>query len=492
METIKSFPAVIIYFNFICAFLQQFFKNKRLANKVLVCISAFSTALSLATVYYVWVEGPYLYDVSIWHAPWGIEFSVGHMEAFVMMVICGIGFLIAWFGMEMVDKEIASFRIDLYNTMFLLLIASMVGIVVAGDMFNMYVFIEITSISACGIIAVKGKRDAVESTVKYLVYSSIASGCILLSIALLYGITGNLNMRYMSYHLQQAMYVYPRHVIVAAGLIVVGFGLKAALFPLHIWLPDAHSSAPTTSSAVLSGLVLKAYIAAMIKVLIGVMGTTFLYLLPFKSILWFLSSAAILIGSILAITQSKIKRVLAYSSIVQVGYIFLGLSLYNNTGFTGAIFHILNHALTKSSLFLAAGCIKHYTGKDKVDQLKGIGYTLPVPMGVFAVAALSMVGLPLTSGFNSKWYIGLGGIEAGKISVLVVIIISSLLNAAYYFPIVISAFFKKPDKSDEPSNPIKLPLNMSLPMIIIAILIIVLGVYPQPVLQFISNAVNVF
>ncbi len=491
METIKNVPVVIIYTNFICAFLQHFFNNKRLASKVLVSTCAFSAVLSLVNVYYVLMEGPYLFDVSIWSAPWGIEFNVGYMEAFVIMVICGVGWLIGWFGIDMMDKEIPYFRIDLYNTLFLLLLASMVGIVATGDMFNMYVFIEITSIAACGIIAVKGKREAVESTVKYLVYSSIASGCILLSIALLYSITGNLNMRYMNYHLQQVMHVYPRHIMVASGLLVVGFMLKAALFPLHIWLPDAHSSAPTTSSAALSGLVLKAYIAAMIKIVIGVMGASIMYILPFNRILWLLSCAAILTGSILAITQSKIKRLLAYSSIVQVGYIFLGLSLYNDTGFTGAIFHILNHALTKSVLFLAAGYIKHQTGKDRIDQFKGIGHILPVPMGAFAVAALSMVGIPLTSGFISKWYIGLGGIEAGSISVLAVIIISSLLNAAYYLPILVYAFFHKPDKSVS-AEPVRVPLNMSLPMVIMAVLIMILGVYPQPVLHFISLAVQGF
>jgi len=492
METIRSFPVVIIYSSFICAFLQPLINNRKMANRILILVNAVTAVLSFATVYYVAVKGPYLFDVSIWRAPWGIEFSIGYLEAFVVSVICGVGFLIAWFGMEIVDKEIAASRINLYNTLFLVLLGSMVGIVATGDMFNMYVFIEIISISACGIIAIKGNREGIEATIKYLVYSSLASGCILLMIALLYGITGNLNMRYMHYHLLQTVQMYPRHVLVSAGLIIVGFGLKAALFPLHIWLPDAHSSAPTTSSAILSALVLKTYIVAMIKIMIGVMGTALIYVLPFKEILWFLASAAILIGSILAIIQDKIKRMLAYSSIVQVGYIFLGLSLYNDTGFTGAVFHILNHALTKTSLFLAAGSIKFYTGKDRVDQLKGIGYRLPVPMGVFAVAALSMTGLPLTSGFNSKWYIGLGGIEAGKIAVLVVVIISSLLNAAYYLPVVVSAFFGKPDKSEHYIKPVRLPLNMSLPMIIIAVLILVLGVFPQPVLQFITNAVNSF
>jgi multicomponent Na+:H+ antiporter subunit D len=492
MEAIKNFPALIIYLFLIGAFVQPLIKNRRASSIVTVLITAVAAFLSLLLVYYVGTEGDFLYDVAQWNAPWGIELSIGSLEAFVIAVICCVGMLVSLYGTGMVHKEITQRNISFYNSIFLALMGSMTGIVATGDIFNMYVFIEITSLTACGIISVKDDSRSIEATVKYLLYSSLASGCILLAIALLYGITGNLNIRYVHYHLSEVVNLYPKNILIAACLVIVGFGVKSAMFPLHFWLPDAHSSAPTTSSAILSGLVLKAYAVGMVKILTGVFGILLISLLPLKAILMYLGSGAVLVGSLLAITQSKIKRMLAYSSVVQMGYIFLALSLFNRTGFTGAIFHILNHALTKTLLFLSAGNIKYYTGKEKIQQLKGIGYKMPVTMIVFAVGALSMVGLPLTSGFNSKWYIGYGAIQAGKIGVLVVIVISSLLNAAYYLPVVVSAFFRKPVVEEEKLDRVTLPWIASVPMYIIAFLIVLLGFYPDPVINFISGAANMF
>ncbi|MBA1333763.1 MAG: Na(+) H(+) antiporter subunit D [Firmicutes bacterium] len=492
METVRNFPVLIIYIFFIGSFIQPLVRNVRISLLLTVAISAVSSAASAAVVYYVRTNGDFLFDVAPWSAPWGIELSIGTLEAFVIAVICSVGTLISIYGIGMVEKEIPARNIKIYNALFLALLGSMTGIAATGDIFNMYVFIEITSITACGIISVKDDKKSIEATVKYLVYSSLASGCILLAIALLYGITGNLNIRYIHHHLTEVMYLYPRNVLLASCLIIVGFGLKAAMFPLHFWLPDAHSSAPTTSSAVLSALVLKAYSVGLIKILTGVFGIVVMSLLPLKTILMYLGSGAVLIGSLLAMTQSRIKRMLAYSSVVQMGYIFLALSLFNRTGFTGALFQILNHALTKTLLFLSAGNIKYYTGKESIEQLKGIGYRMPVTMAVFSVGALSMVGLPMTSGFNSKWYIGYGAIEAGKIGVLIVIVISSLLNAAYYLPVVVSAFFRRPSPGDEIQQPVNLPWFTSVPMIVMAVLIIVLGLYPDPVINFISGAAKIF
>ncbi len=492
METVRSFPAVIIYLFLIGAFIQPLIKSRRISLLLSAIITATAAVLSFLVVLNVRDGGKYLLDVARWEAPLGIELSIGYVEAFSMSVICGVGMLIAIYGMGMIENELPQYNVTLYNTLFLALMGSMTGIVVTGDLFNMYVFIEITSITACGIISVKDDSRSIEATVKYLVYSTLASGCILLAIALLYGITGNLNIRFMHYHLTEGIHLYPKIILLAAGLFIVGFGVKSALFPLHIWLPDAHSSAVTTSSAILSGLVLKAYTVGMIKVLLGVFGMMLLTIFPLSAIFMFLGSGAVLIGSILALTQSKLKRMLAYSSVVQMGYIYLGLSLFNEIGYTGALYHILNHALTKTLLFLSAGNIRYYIGKDRLTQFKGIGHRMPVTMGVFAIGALSMVGVPLTSGFNTKWYIGVGAISSGNTWVLIVLIISSLLNAAYYLPIVVSAFFRKPDTEEQTQSKVRLPWYTSLPMLIIAWLIIILGLYPDPVINFIGSATKIF
>lgn len=492
MEVVKSFPVAIVYLFLMGAFVQPLIRTIRARAVSTVLLTATGFVLSLLTVNYVQLGGTYFYRVSQWPAPWGIEFKIGYMEAFLAAVVCGIGFLIALYGTGMVDKEIRTDSSELYYPLFLVVLSGMAGMVFTGDLFNMYVFIEITSLSACGLIAVKANGESTEATAKYLVYSSLASGCILLAIALLYGITGNLNMRYIHYVLEQYIPHYQKTTLMALCLLVVGFGLKAGLFPLHIWLPDAHSSAITTSSVLLSALVLKAYIVAMVKVFTGLFGVYMLGILPLKPVLMFLGAGSVMFGSLLAVTQTNLKRMLAYSSVVQMGYIFLGLSLFNRTAFTGALFHILNHALAKASLFLACGNIKYHTGIQRVDQMKGLGYSMPLTMGTFTVAAFSMIGIPLTSGFNSKWYLGLGSIESGRIAVLIIIVVSSLLNAAYYLPPVVAAFFHKPDRKEGLHETVRLPWTSVVPMVVLALLILLMGLYPDPVIEYISKVYMVF
>ncbi|RQD73865.1 MAG: monovalent cation/H+ antiporter subunit D family protein [Candidatus Syntrophonatronum acetioxidans] len=439
-------------------------------------------------------EGTISYHLGGWPPPWGIEFVVDYLAIFMMITVGVVSTLILLFATEDVKHELKDKVSGWYYTLYLLLIASLMGLAVTNDFFNMFVFMEIGAISACGIISIKEDRACIEASLKYLILSSVGTGCVLLSSALLYMITGHLNFSFAAAGLETAMYIYPNNVLVALALFSAGLIVKAALFPLHVWLPDAHSSAPSPSSAVLSGLVIKLYAVVYIKLLMKVFPAEIFTWVPVLEIILILSSLSIFFGSIFAMVQDDIKRMLAFSSIAQIGYVFLGIGLYNHTGLSGGILHIFNHAMMKSMLFLSAGAIIYMTGIRKIDDLKGIGFKVPVAMGAFTVGAMAMVGIPSTNGFISKLHLALGSLEAGKPIYLYVILLSSFLNAVYYFPIVINAFFG--EGGDEASMEAEegdhkpLPLRMSVPLILLALGCMFFGVFPRDILALIERAIG--
>ena len=277
-------------------------------------------------------------------------------------------------------------------------------------------------------------------------------------------------------------------VWMAISFILVGFGVKSALFPLHVWLPDAHSTAPSPASAILSGLAVKGYLICLLKILYNVFGHTLIQAFAVHRILVLAGMVAIIAGSILALTQDELKRRLAFSTVAQVGYIILGLGLVNMKGLTGTLFYLASHAVIKSSLFLAAGAIIAATGKHRISELAGIGRKMPITMAVFTVGSLSLVGIPLFSGFIGKWYLILGNLEAGNIIPVAVIIIGSVLCAAYLFPIIRTAYFEP--VADEDWQDPGLPQKISL--ILLAVAIVILGVLPGPFLELASRAAAEF
>ncbi|MBT9165343.1 MAG: Na(+)/H(+) antiporter subunit D [candidate division WS2 bacterium] len=352
----------------------------------------------------------------------------------------------------------------------------MKGMAITNDLFNMYVFIEVVGISACAMIIAKGGREATDATLKYLLLATIGSGFILMGIALLYMVTGNLNIDYVAREINRVYPQIPAPRLDSAQLFLVGFGIKAALFPFHVWLPDAHSSAPTPSSAILSSLVVKVYIIALLKFYFLIFGFELLDQLLIRHLILMMGSGAILVGSMFAFAQLNLKRRLAYSSVAQIGYIFLGIGLGSPIGLAAGILHVFNHAVMKACLFLAAGAIYRQTGEKNVNRLQGIGYSMPLTMGAFSIAALSMVGLPLLSGFISKWYLALGSIEAGLPMFVGLISLSGLLNGSYFLPIIWQVFFVVDKHEPKILTMDKLPFSISASLVILALVIIYFGV----------------
>jgi len=404
-----------------------------------------STALLL---HHVGRHGPLHYCVGGWIPPWGIELVVDRLGAYASLVVAGVAGLVALYAGPDLAGEVRGEKIRWYWLSLLLLLGGMTGVLFTRDLFNLYVFVEVTSITACTVVAARGSGRSLVAAFKYLMLSALGSGSILIGIALFYLVTGHLNMDFAAPQLAAGLSAHPRTVVVALSFFIIGFGLKAALFPLHVWLPGAHSSAPTVSSAILSGLVIKVFAVALYRLVLTVFGRPVLDLIPLQMVLRLLAGSGIVFGSLLAIRQRDLKRMLAYSSVAQIGYVFLGLGLGTGLALTGGLLHVLNHALMKSLLFLCVGSISHRMGTRDINFMDRVGGYMPLTAGAFAVGALSMIGVPLFPGFVSKWYLALGSLEAGRPLFLAVILVSTLLNASYYLPVLIRLFWGKGNGSE--------------------------------------------
>jgi multicomponent Na+:H+ antiporter subunit D len=510
MESVLKLPFLCIIGTLVAAFcmpvLARWKKDFCAPLATLVTGIVFATTIVIA--YHVMHGEPIRYAVSGWAPPWGIEIVVESLSSMMLMLLSGICFLILFFSFPAIKHELERKVVGWYYTAFLITLAGMMGLVISNDIFNFYVFIEVTGLGACSLVAAKGTRQATEAALKYLLLATIGSGFILFGIGFLYMITGHLNLTYIAQELALVKESYPFLIWTALSFFTVGFGVKSALFPLHLWLPDAHSSAPSPSSAVLSSLVVKVYIVAFLKILLIAFGLDIFHETFIRHLILVLSIIAMLAGSFFAFVQIELKRRLAYSTVAQVGYIFLGIGLGTPWGLAAGMLHIVVHAFMKTCLFLTAGAFYYQTGIKKVNQFSGMGYKMPITMGAFTIAAFSMVGIPLFGGFISKYGLALGSLEADLPLIILVIIISGLLNATYYFPIIGQAYFSQDGEehghghgssnhdADSDTHESKkfqrdqVPLSMLVPIVILALGIVYLGIFPSLVLEFINKTVT--
>ncbi len=489
MDIIKNFPIMIILILYISAFTMPIIKKKRSVKIIALCSMVISVVLSILLFIYVNRNGEILYRVGHFDSPWGIELKIGLLEAIISILFTSISSIIQWYSIYSVEVELKEPKIPLYYTLVNLLIGALLGIVYTNDLFNAFVFIEISNIAACGIVIVKDKKENIRAALKYLILSSVGSGLVLMGLAFIYSITGNLNMTYINKELINNFHEYNKSVMIALGLFTAGLGVKGAMFPMHVWLPDAHSNAPSTSSAILSAVVLKAYVILYIKILYRVFGYEIVSEFPILLIVLILGSLGMIVGSLLAILQKDMKRIIAYSSVAQMGYIFFGIGLGNKIGLVATIFHIITHAVVKSSLFLVVGSVIEQTGEKEVSKIKGIGKEMPITMGIFTFGALSMVGIPLFPGFISKFNFALGSIDANKSIFVIVILLSSLLNALYYLPIVINGYFGEENLKNKVLKSKEKPIKKILPILVLASGILYLGIASNSIINIIDKAI---
>jgi multicomponent Na+:H+ antiporter subunit D len=415
--------------------------------------------------------GEIRYHLGGWEPPVGIEYVLDPLSAFMATVVTLVGTLVLLYSRRSILQEVPERFVPTY-ALAMLLLAGLLGIIVTADLFNLFVFLEIASLAAYALMAVGDERGPVASF-RYLILGSIAGSFYVLGVGFLYFSTGSLNMADVAQRLPD---LYDsRAVVAAATLIFIALGLKMALFPLHLWLPDVYSYAPSAIAGLIAPIMTKVAAYAVIRMFLTVFQPDYLRdMLPVTSVIAWLGAAGILYGSIMAIAQSDFRRMLAYSSISQIGYIGLGIGLANPLGLIGALLHILNHAFMKACLFLVAGSIRFRTGRWEVSSFAGLGKKMPWTMAAFTVSALSMVGIPPAAGFFSKWYLLLGGIDRGNWVFVATILLSSLLTAVYFFRVLEQVYAGRSEESafENVSDP---PATMLFPTIILGAGVLVLG-----------------
>jgi multicomponent Na+:H+ antiporter subunit D len=409
----------------------------------LICFLSF--IISCVLFNQVLESGVISYALGGWLSPWGIEYRLDKLTAFMLLIINGVATIVLLGARESIADEISSDRFYLFYTAFLLNLTGVLGVIMTGDAFNLFVFIEIASLSSYAMISIGNDRRCLYAAFKYLIFGTIGASFILISVGLLYAVTGTLNMVDIFQRLPDVENT--KTLTTALVFFVVGIGIKAAIFPLHLWLPDAYSYSPSIVSTFLAGTTTKVFIYVLIRFIYSVFGYETVFIQEtFGSLLMLFACTGILYGSWLAIKQDSLKRLLAYSSVAQLGYMLLGISLATEAGLAAGLIHVFNHAIIKVALFLSVIIIIFYTKTDSISKLAGLAKTMPLLMLSFLIGGLSLIGVPLTAGFVSKWFLIKASFEKGYWGLVVVIVFSSVLAIIYIWKFIEVAYFKEPDK----------------------------------------------
>ena len=453
------------------------YKKERWAYPIAMLASAFTVYVSLFNVWRVLGGNAIHYHFGGWIPPIGIEYVLDPLSAFITAVVNVVAFIVLVNAKGLVEKELDTKQMP-YFAIVMLLLTGFNGIVLTGDFFNLYVFLEISSLSLYGLIAV-GERKSPVAAFRYLIMGTVGGSFYLLGVGFIYMTTGSLNMADVK-NIIPTVADQPT-IIVALCLIVVGMGIKMALFPLHGWMPDSYTYAPSASSALIAPIGAKIAVYVMLRVLFDIFGPEYVSrTLPITGIIGWLGAIAIVYGSIMAIAQREMKRMLAYSSVAQIGYIGLGIGLANTWGFIGAVLHVMNHAFMKGLLFLVAGNFRTKLGHSDIFKFDHrIRKQMPWTTAAFTIGALSMVGVPPTVGFFSKWYLALGTIKNSSWIFLAALLVSSLLNAVYFFRIIEKVYLKPIKENDQvdDSNTSRddVRASMLVPTLVMAAALILLG-----------------
>ena len=424
-------------------------------------ICCLSLGISVHLLRRVMEEGTIIYALGSWSAPWGIEYRIDPVNAFVLLLVAIIGAVVILYAPASVAKELSDVRGSLFYATFLLCYTGLLGITITGDVFNLFVFLEISSLSSYALISLGSDRRALTASYQYLIMGTVGATFYVIGVGLLYMMTGTLNRADLAVQLKPVM--GSRTVLTAFAFLSLGLSLKLALFPLHLWLPNAYAYAPSVVTAFLAATATKVSVYVYIRFFYSIFGTDYTFeTLRLDYFIVPLALVGIVVASLVAIFQTDIKRMLAYSSIAQISYMMLGIGLMSVTGLTATLVHLFNHALMKGALFLAMGCVVYRMGSANLTDMRGLGRQMPFTMAAFVLAGLSLIGVPLTVGFISKWYLVLAAIERGWWPVAVLVLLTSLLAVIYIWRVVEVAYFQKP--SDSATHAVEAPLSMQIPM----------------------------
>lgn len=403
------------------------------------------------------------------------QFSIDQLSGFMAITFLMLGIFASIFSMKYLERDTG---IPLFYTLLILMIIGMIGAVFAGDFFTFFVFWEMMCISSYTLVAFrKEKWEPIEASFKYLIMSSAGSASILFGMSLIYGMCGTLSFTEISRILTEPnIWVY-----IASIFIFIGLGIKSAIFPLHTWLPDAHSAAPSPISAMLSGVVVETGVYAICRI-----GFSIFSCIKWLEVIAILSIFTMFIGNLTPLLQTDIKRLLAYSSIAHIGYMLAGISTGTILGLTGALMHIFNHAIMKGLAFLCSGVILYRLETRDMREMLGVGRKMPITTTTLFISLFALAGMPPLNGFISELTIILASIEANMIWLGICIIINSIISAAYYLRILKA--FLQPITLENIKKVKEGPIIMLIPLILLAILIIIFGIWPDSLMNYAKGA----
>ncbi|MGB0682916.1 MAG: monovalent cation/H+ antiporter subunit D family protein [Magnetovibrionaceae bacterium] len=465
MTLADHLPALQVVIPLLAAPIAVILRNRDACWALSVAVSWVSFGIALSLMGIVLDKGTLIYEMGGWAPPWGIEYHIDAANAFLLVIITAIGALVAPYAKASVEAEVPENRGYLFYTMYLLCFTGLLGMAATGDAFNLFVFLEISSLSTYVLISLGKDRRSLTASYRYLIMGTIGATFYIIGVGLLYMATGSLNMYDLAGFMADV--ADSRTVLAAMAFLTVGLALKLALFPVHVWLPNAYAFAPSVVTAFLAATATKVAIYALIRIDFSV----FAAVNPLADSLvdgaiMALAICAMFYGSVVAIYQNNLKRLLAYSSVAQVGYIILGLALNSDLGLTAALIHVFNHAIMKGALFLVLGGVALKLGGVTLDKLIGAGKRMPVTMACFLGGGLSLIGVPLTVGFVSKWYLVQAAFDQGHWWIAVLIMLSSLLAVIYVWRVVEIAYFKPLPEGAKPWDS-EMPASMLVPTIIL-------------------------
>ncbi len=467
---------------------------KRLNTAVILVVGAASAWL---LAWLMQTGGSYTFMMGHFPAPWGNEIRAGALEAGMALFFCIIMLLSMLGGRKKLFDEVEVTKHNIYYILTDLLLSSLLALVYTNDLFTAYVFVEINTIAACGLIMIRQNGRTIEAAVRYMIMSLLGSGLLLMGICMLYDLTGHLLMSNIKESVAAIMAAgtYQIPLTITIGLVTVGLAIKSALFPFHAWLPDAYGYSTVSSAAMLSSLVSKGYIFLLIKIFYRVVGFEIIVGSKIPNVLFLFGLSGMIFGSISAIWEKDIRRMIAFSSVAQIGYIYMGFGLGTTEGMVASIFHILAHAATKSLLFVSAiGLTDVSAGSRNFFDLTGSAYRNKVAGVGFSVGAMSMVGIPLFSGFVSKLLFAEAAVmhpTHKMMPTLIVLAVSTILNAIYFLKTVVRIYVPEKREVEAEKGYFTMKAGQqrlyTITIILFILINLVLGMMSEPIIGIIET-----
>lgn len=510
MTLVQNFPFFSIIIAMFSGILSSVLNGKQARNVSLAAILV-TTLMSGAVLSYCVKTGQsYAYMMGHFPAPWGNEIRAGVLEGLTAVLFGIVMFLAVIGGMGHTFEDVESSKTNLFFIMIDLMLSSLLALIYTNDLFTAYVFVEINTIAGCGLIMIRQKGRSFTAAIRYMIMSQLGSGLFLIGLTLLYDVTGHLLMSPAKEAVAviEAAGSYEIPMLVIMAVISVGLAIKSGLYPFHSWIPDTYGYATPTASAILSGLVSKGYIFLLIKIFYRVLGRENVIASRIINVLFVFGLVGMIMGSVHAILEKDTRRMIAYSSVAQIGYIYMGIGLGTQAGMVAAIFHMFTHSATKALLFISAVGLYEVSGERKdYRSLRGAGYRNPLAGVGFTVGALSMVGFPMLSGFISKLLFATTALQSPHkmMPTLIGLAVSTVLNAVYFLRLVITLYTRTGVNSSggqigEPqtaadvfsSRSRSAHLMLGAAICCFILLNLFLGLMSQPVVQAIADGLAMF